>query len=98
MSGVYWLALKKYQQVEVAKKLDKPMLILAGQRDYQVTSKDYQLWKKALGAKKNVTIKSYRPLNHLFIAGKGKPNPGEYNKPGHVAKEVIDDIAKWIQQ
>jgi hypothetical protein len=41
-------------------------------------------------------MRSYPALNHLFIAGEGKSLPAEYGKPGHVAPEVIDDIAKFV--
>jgi hypothetical protein len=91
----YWLDLKRYDPAAAARKLTIPVLILQGERDYQVTMKDFGLWKSALGKSKNVTFKSYPALNHLFIAGEGKSLPAEYAKPGHVAPEVIDDIAKF---
>jgi dienelactone hydrolase len=92
----YWLDMKAYDPAAAAKKLTIPMLILQGERDYQVTMKDFELWKSAVGARKNVTMRSYPALNHLFIAGEGKSLPAEYGKPGHVAPEVIDDIAKFV--
>jgi dienelactone hydrolase len=92
----YWLDLKAYDPTAVAKKLTIPMLILQGERDYQVSMKDFELWKSAVGSRKNVTLRSYPALNHLFIAGEGKSLPAEYAKPGHVAPEVIDDIAKFV--
>ena len=73
------------------------MLILQGERDYQVTMTDFALWKAAVGNSKGVVMKSYPALNHLFVAGEGKSLPAEYNKPGHVAPAVIDDIAKFIK-
>jgi uncharacterized protein len=73
-----------------------PMLILQGERDYQVTMADLQGWRDALGSRKNVTIKSYPTLNHLFMTGDGKATPSEYERPGHVADFVLDDIAAWI--
>jgi alpha-beta hydrolase superfamily lysophospholipase len=92
----YWLDLKAYDVSAAAKKLTIPMLILQGERDYQVTMKDFALWKSAVGSRKNVTLRSYPALNHLFIAGEGKILPEEYSKPGHLAPEVIDDIAKFL--
>ncbi|HUP02544.1 MAG TPA: alpha/beta fold hydrolase [Bryobacteraceae bacterium] len=94
----YWLDLKSYDPVGAAKKLTIPVLVLQGERDYQVTMKDFELWKAGLGARKNVTLKSYPALNHLFIAGEGKSMPDEYAKAGHVAPEVVDDIARFITQ
>ena len=43
-----------------------------------------------------MTGHSYATLNHLFIAGTGPSLPAEYEVPGHVAEEVMRDIASWI--
>ena len=93
----YWLDLRGYDPAKAAKELRKPMLILQGERDYQVTMEDFAGWTKALGSRKDVTFISYPKLNHLFIEGKGKSTPAEYSAPGNVAKVVVDDIAKWIK-
>lgn len=81
---------------EVA-KLSIPVLILQGERDYQVTMEDFTIWKQRLADRPKTTLKSYPKLNHLFIAGEGKSRPGEYNKPGHVDEQVIRDLAGWIK-
>jgi len=94
----YLLDLKGYDPVASAKKLTVPMMFLQGERDFQVTTKDLALWKTGLAARKDVTFKTYPALNHLFVAGEGKSTEAEYRKPGHVAPEVIDDLAKWIGQ
>ena len=91
----YWRDLKAHDPAAGAAKLKMPILVLQGERDYQVTMADFAGWKKAL--KKNATLKSYPALNHLFMEGKGKSRPAEYMKAGHVAKEVIDDVAKWVK-
>ncbi len=97
-SAKYWLDLRDYNPPEVAKQLSQPMLILQGGRDYQVTKADFAGWRRALSTRKNVTLKLYPKLNHLFIQGKGKSTPAEYEKSGHVAKSVINDISKWIER
>ena len=94
----YWLDLRGYDPLEVARALPHPMLVLQGERDYQVTMKDFERWKAALGGKSNVEFKSYPKLNHLFIEGEGKSTPSEYDKVGHVAEYVIEDIAGWIKR
>jgi hypothetical protein len=93
----YWVDLKDYNPAAAAKKLAIPMLILQGERDYQVTMTDFALWKAAVGGAKGVVMKSYPALNHLFVAGEGKSLPAEYSKPGHVALAVIDDIARFVK-
>ncbi len=94
----YWLDLRGYDPAELAKSVHRPMLILQGQRDYQVTVDDFENWKKALGGREDVTFHLYPRLNHLFIEGKGIPNPDEYTQThGSVAPEVVKDIADWIK-
>ncbi|WP_278469969.1 alpha/beta hydrolase [Gimesia maris] len=92
----YWLALRDYDAAERAKTLQMPLLILQGQRDYQVTMDDFARWKQALGNRKDVRFISYPKLNHLFMAGEGPGTPAEYMIPGNVAEEVVRDIAAWI--
>ena len=92
----YWLDLRGYSAPTVARKLARPMLILHGGRDYQVTEKDLLVWQEALSSRKNVQFKVYPKLNHLFIEGGGKSTPAEYAIPGHVAEAIIEDIANWI--
>jgi dienelactone hydrolase len=94
----YWLDLKEYDPVADAAKLTTPMLILQGERDFQVTMKDFGMWKAGLGKNKSVVMKSYPALNHIFVAGEGKSTAAEYAKAGHVAPEVIEDIAAFIKK
>jgi dienelactone hydrolase len=92
----YWLDLREHEPLAAAKTLRMPLLILQGERDYQVTKADFAGWKSALGSQPGVTFKLYPDLNHLFIAGEGKSTPDEYERPGHMAESVIGDIAEWI--
>ncbi|QDT77868.1 Alpha/beta hydrolase family protein [Gimesia maris] len=92
----YWLALRGYDAAERARTLQVPLLILQGQRDYQVTMDDFARWKQALRNRKDVRFISYPKLNHLFMAGEGPGTPAEYMIPGNVAEEVVRDIAAWI--
>jgi dipeptidyl aminopeptidase/acylaminoacyl peptidase len=92
----YRADLKNYKPVDLARSSQVPMLILQGERDYQVTMKDFALWKAGLAGRASVTLHSFPALNHLFIAGEGKSGPQEYEQTGHVAAEVIDTIANWV--
>lgn len=93
----YWFDLRNYNPVAIAQKLNVPMLILQGERDYQNSMMDFIEWKKALSSKQNVTFKSYSDLNHLFIKGTGRSSPAEYNVSGNVSETVVGDIVKWIK-
>ena len=86
----------RYSDTATAQELNIPMLILQGERDYQVTMDDYRAWREAVGNRQGVVMKSYPSLNHLFMSGEGASMPEEYQTPGHVAEEVMDDIANFI--
>ena len=92
----YWIDLDAYDPPSAAKAVKVPMLILQGERDYQVTMEDFAKWKAALGPRADVTFHSYATLNHLFVPGSGPSLPAEYQIPGHVDEAVIKDIAAWI--
>jgi alpha-beta hydrolase superfamily lysophospholipase len=94
----YWKDLEAYSPTQTAATLTLPMLILQGERDYQVTLADLQGWRDAVGGRANVTIKSYPTLNHLLLPGEGKSTPSEYERAGHIPAFVLDDIADWIQK
>jgi dienelactone hydrolase len=92
----YWLDLREVHSVAEAKLLKQPLLILQGGRDYQVTEVDFDAWKHGLHDSPDVSFKLYPKLNHLFVAGQGKSTPEEYERGGHVAEEVVLDIADWV--
>jgi dienelactone hydrolase len=94
----YWLDLRAYHPAETAKGLAQPMLILQGQRDYQVTATDLAGWQTALAGRTDVTFKTYPTLTHLFMPGQATPGPSDYEVAGHVDFAVIGDIVAWIQQ
>ncbi len=93
----YWLDLRDYDPAALAAGLRRPLLILRGERDYQVTEADMDGWRAGLAATPDVTLRTYRNLSHAFMAGEGPGTPQDYLRPGHVAEEVIDDIAGWIR-
>lgn len=93
----YWIDLQGYRPAEAARKIDRPLLILQGGRDYQVTREDYDAWRRALDDRPDVRFRVFDDLNHLFLAGVGPSRPEEYEQTGHVAKAVIDEIAAWIR-
>jgi hypothetical protein len=94
----YWLDLRGYDAPTAAKTVAQPMLVLQGERDYQVTMDEFARWKSALAGRSNVTFHSYPALNHLFIGGTGKSLPAEYETPGHVDEAVLRDIVDWIKR
>jgi dienelactone hydrolase len=94
--AAYWRDLASHDGLAMAKRLHEPMLILRGERDYQVTDADIAVWRKGLAGAGGVQIEQLDGLNHLFIAGMGKPSPQEYSVPGHVDARVIERIVAFV--
>lgn len=93
----YLVDLRGYDPPSAAKALRLPMLILQGERDYQVTMDDFRAWRAALGDRPDVRFASYPALNHLFTAGTGPSRPAEYMVEAHVDAQVVTDIAAWVR-
>jgi dienelactone hydrolase len=88
--------LSGYDPPVAARMLMRPVLVLQGGRDYQVNDKDYERWTTTLANNPNATFKLYPQLNHLFLEGEGKSLPAEYDRPGRIPSQVLDDIAAWV--
>ncbi len=95
-SESYWVFAHNYNPLKTVAKLRLRMLLLQGERDYQVTMNDFSLWKSALQKRRNVFLKSYPELNHLYQRGVGKSTPGEYMKPDSIPAYVMNDVACWV--
>ena len=67
MQGPYVLDLKGYDPAGQAKLLGTPMLILQGERDFQVNMKDFAAWKNGL---KGMTRRNPEELS------RARPRPG----------------------
>ncbi|WP_328808332.1 alpha/beta hydrolase family protein [Nonomuraea antri] len=97
LSGSYWLDQRDYDPVAAAAALGKPMLILQGGRDYQVTvADDLPRWRTGLAHLRDVTICVYDADDHLFFPGTGPSTPADYGRPQHVDLVVVADVADWL--
>jgi dipeptidyl aminopeptidase/acylaminoacyl peptidase len=92
----YFIDLAKYDALATVGRLDKPVFVAQGERDYQVTKVDFERWKKALAGKKDVEQKLYPALNHLLAAGEGKSAPEEYERRTPVDATLVDDLATFV--
>jgi hypothetical protein len=94
MPAEYWRSVEAVDPVAEAAKIAQPVLVLQGARDIQVVDADWQRWKGAFHAEPRFTFKLYEALTHLAIPGEG--DMADYQRPGHVAPELIADVAAWI--
>lgn len=85
-------------EVLIGKLKNKPVLLIQGERDYQVPPAELELWKAQLKNNRKFEWKVYPKLNHHLMEGEGKPSPAEYSKPANVPEYVPDAIATWIRK
>ncbi|VUC21459.1 unnamed protein product [Clonostachys rosea] len=94
----YWLEYRTFDVMETLKEVHKPVLILQGERDYQVTTEDYARLHGKFNSLPNFSFRKFKNLNHLFISGQGAPTPLEYFSPGNVEGDVITEIQRWVHE
>lgn len=95
---VYYLSLQQYREVATARSIPQPLLLLQGDRDYEVTvANDLDVWLKGLTGRRGVTSVQFPQADHLFIDGTGPSTPLDYSQPGHVDPKVISTIASWVR-
>ncbi len=94
----YWAFLEAYDPLKQAEAIGEKVLVLQGERDYQVTLEDFALWQDTFTGAGNWTFKSYPKLNHLMMPGEGVPSNMDYFQKNTVSDQVIEDIADWIME
>jgi len=93
----YWRDLAEYQPGEVLESIDRRMLVLQGEADYQVTLEDFYLWQAAAQRMPKVVFKRYPHLDHLFmLTEEDRATPAIYTRPRQMSSQVIADIANWL--
>ena len=95
-SAAYWKYLLDYKPLEAVKSIKVPMFFAQGGRDYQVTEKDFTLWKNQLKNNKLAEFKFYPSLSHLFINGSGISSPKDYEIQGNVDFAFLKDLVAFI--
>ena len=93
----YWKMVNDYRPAAVAATLSVPILVMQGERDYQVTTIDYALWQTSLAFYPMARFRLYPRLNHLLQEGEGKSVPSEYEVHAPVAAYVLDDMAAFVR-
>ncbi|MCI0157777.1 hypothetical protein KNO15_13835 [Leifsonia shinshuensis] len=93
----YWLDLREFDQVATAAALNRPILILQGGRDYQVTeADDLAGWRAGLDGRPGVSIRVFPDDDHMFFRGSGPSAPSDYQVENHVDPAVVDAIVDWL--
>jgi dienelactone hydrolase len=95
----YFLSGLRYDEVATARSIPQPLLLLQGDRDYQVTvANDLDVWLAGLKRRRGVTVEQFADADHLFLDGTGPPTPLEYDTASHVDPKVIAAIVDWVDR
>jgi len=92
MPAGYWRDLDQRDEMATAVALGRPVLLLRGSMDRNVAAIDHERWLAALSGRISVKSATLPGLNHLFLSAT------DVAEQRHVAPEVIDAIAEFIQQ
>lgn len=100
ISLYYFKEMGQKTAVDYLLESDKPVLIMQGERDFQVLAEDdYRTLQEQLAGRANTSFRLYPGLNHAFVdalyddilkASK------EFGVERHIGDEVIGDIAAFI--
>ena len=98
----YFKEMGEHPASDYLRDLQKPMLIMQGEKDFQVkVDRDFVPYQELLKDKAEVTFKLYENLNHAFVPAIYdnimKANK-EFAKERHIGEDVIADIANWIKK
>ncbi len=97
----FWKDFFSFDYLQAMKEAKKPVLILQGDASFQITKDvDFAAWQQELAGEDWATLKSYEGLNFYFTPSQGcfAGHYKEFDMPGRVPDEVIQDIANWILQ
>ncbi len=97
----YFKEMGEHPASDYLTKLEKPVLIMQGEKDFQAkVDPDFMAYQSLLAGRENVTFKLYEGLNHAFVPsvyGSIMQAKKEYNVEQHIGENVIGDIAEWIK-
>lgn len=91
---------RHYDPLRAARLVRQPTLILQGALDRQVSAGQADSLAGAIrgGGNRDVTVRTFPRLNHLFLVSDTDGSPSEYPvlRDEHVPGEVLDTLAAWL--
>lgn len=89
--------LLKYNVLNYVSKINEPLLIVQGGKDFGVTMKDFNIYENTLANKHNVIFKDYPNLDNHFVFCKGKGLSGQYFGITNLDTNFLNDLCKFIK-
>jgi hypothetical protein len=100
--GAWFQWFYHYDPLPVARRVHQPTLILQGALDRQVSAGQADTLARAIrqSGNRQVTVRTFPGLNHLFLQSLTDGSPMEYPslKDAKVPATVLDTIALWLRR
>ncbi len=101
-SGAWFRWFYRYDPLPIAARVHQPVLILHGALDRQVSVGQADTLAAALrrGGNRDVTVRVFPGLNHLFLPSTDDGAPSEYASLQHAELPalVLDTLALWLRK
>ena len=97
LPGIWWKTLSEYDQVATANRIDAPLFLAHGGRDFQIPI-DPALsgWREGLDDPDTHRFERYPDCSHLFQTGFEPSTTTEYVFPDNVTRALVADLAEWV--
>ncbi len=96
----WMLWFRQYDPLTTARRVHPPVLILQGALDRQVTAGQADTLGAAIraGGNRDVTVRVFPGLNHLFVRAPSDGSPSEYPSitDPNLDPAVLDTLARWL--
>ena len=99
--GPWMRFFRAYEPLPTARRVRQPVLILQGAVDRQVSAGQADTLGAAIraGGNRDVTVRVFPHLNHLFLVSPTDGSPSEYASLAdpNVGADVLDTLATWLK-
>lgn len=92
----YLIHMDEFDAIENLSESKIPVLVVNGGHDYQVTVKDFEMWKNGLNKNNNIKFELIENVNHIFGEIDRMSVPSDYRKYRPIAPKLFELIKKWI--
>lgn len=92
----YVISLNNLKLGEKYKKLDAPILLLQGDKDFQVTLKDFEKLKEDLKDNKNMKAVLIENMTHILMPSKGKFLSYDYNDENKLDEKLVKEMVDFL--
>lgn len=97
MPADFWRSLMQHDNVAALRDVRVPVLVLQGERDAQLSRKDFDLLTAAVPRDK-LESQYFNGLDHIFAPAPDGGDGSEILIGTHVAGDVIDRIRTWLEK